>query len=347
MSRSQIRIGVIGLGRIGWGFHCSRIAKHPDFELAAVVDPLPARLRQARRVFGCPGFPDYRTMLKQVDLDAAVVATPTHLHKENALACFKAGLHVFMEKPMAASVKEAKAIAQAARRAGRVLTIFQPHRASRLFNRIRKLVDSGAIGRVYQVRKGMFNFSRRNDWQSLRKFGGGMLRNYGGHGLDILLQMIGYDIKRVFCDLRLVASLGDAEDVVKVVIETRKGNIGELDINQALTLVPYEFEVYGTRGVIRIEKQTIHVQSLPAVLPAKKLDASLASRSRQYPADKVRFRTQKIVPKPSDGVDVYTNFAAAIRGGTAPFVKPQEVIAAMELIERCDRDSRRIQPTPL
>jgi predicted dehydrogenase len=65
---------------------------------------------------------------------------------------------------------------------------------------------------VYHVRRALFNFARRDDWQSLRRYGGGMLNNYGAHAIDQVLQLIGYDIRRVFCNLRLVASLGDADE---------------------------------------------------------------------------------------------------------------------------------------
>ena len=111
-----------------------------------------------------------------------------------------------------------------------------------------------------------------------------MLNNYGAHGLDQVLALTGYDVKKVFCDLRRVASLGDAEDVVKVVYQTRGGTIGEVDINQATLYSPYDIEIYGTRGTITKDKDEFTIRYLlPKDLKGKTLNTGLASTDRKYP----------------------------------------------------------------
>ncbi|HRU07330.1 MAG TPA: Gfo/Idh/MocA family oxidoreductase, partial [Candidatus Brocadiia bacterium] len=96
-SKRRIRMGVAGLGRIGWGFHCQQIAASKDFALAAVADPEAARREEAVKTFGCKAFESFEAMLAGGALDAVVVATPTHLHKPHALAAFKRGLHAVVE----------------------------------------------------------------------------------------------------------------------------------------------------------------------------------------------------------------------------------------------------------
>ncbi|MBT4823326.1 MAG: Gfo/Idh/MocA family oxidoreductase, partial [Lentisphaerae bacterium] len=205
---TKLKIAVAGLGRIGWNFHAKRIDASADFELAAVGDTVPERRAEAEDVFGCRSYADFATMIAEESLDAVVIATPTHLHLDMTLAAFEAGLDVLLEKPMASNLTEATEIVEAAEKLGRVLTVYQPHRLNAYFQHLKAIVDAGQIGRITQVLRGSFSYSRRNDWQSLQEYGGGMLNNYGAHFLDQVLQLIGYDTKRVVCDLQKVASLG-------------------------------------------------------------------------------------------------------------------------------------------
>ena len=350
MAPRPIRIGVAGLGRIGWDFHCKEIANSRAFELAAVQDVEVDRCREAEQLYGAATFTSFSEMLKSSDLEAVAIATPTHLHKDMALKALRAGCHVLLEKPMASNSQEAAAIVRSAARRGLLLTVYQPLRASAFFQHLRKVLASGLIGEVYHVRLGAFGFVRRNDWQSLRKYGGGMLNNYGAHGIDALLQLIGYDVKRVFCNLRAVASLGDAEDVVKVLLETRKGVLGELDVNQASAIAPHSTIVWGTRGTVSLspKRDRLIVKHLPPEgLAPRKLDRSLASADRKYPAEKLSFKEEAVPVDRSLKVDVYANFAAAVRKRAPLFVKPKEPLAVMRIIDRCREDSGRLRRTPL
>lgn len=348
MSKTKLKIGVIGLGRIGWQFHCATIAGHAEFELAGVADPERDRRAEAERVYRCAAFADYRQLLKIPGLRAVAIAAPTHLHRPMATAALRRDLHVMLEKPMAQTVRDGAAIVRAARARRRVLTVYQPHRAEAYFQHVRRLVEAGNVGTVYYVRRGMFNFARRNDWQSLIKFGGGMLNNYGAHALDQVLQLVGYDVRRVFCALRRVASLGDAEDVAKIVFETGRGLIGEVDINQACAQSLYELEVTGTTGVISYKAGQLHVRRFSrAELKPKRLDRGLASARRQYPSDAIAFKEETIPVDQRYAVDVYRDFARAIRTGAAPFVDPRETLALLRLTARCRRNAGRIRVTPL
>lgn len=348
MSQRKIAIAVAGLGRVGWAFHCAQIAKSSDFDLVAVADPDAGRREEAERVYGCRAFADLDALLRECRLDALVIATPTHLHKKHALAAFRRGLHVLLEKPAAVNLRETLAIAAAARRADRILTVFQPQRAAAWFRQVCEILDRGEIGQVYHVKIGRFGFVRRNDWQSLARFGGGMLSNFGAHHLDQLLAITGTGVRRVFCSLRQVASLGDTEDVAKVVYETRSAVVAELDINMACVTKPYEFEAYGTLGTIRKEGNTLVVRRLDRrSLKAKRLDASLASAGRSYPSDKTAVRERAIPVDEKQAVDVYADLARAIRTGAEPFVKPRETAAVMRLLEKCRENAARIRKTEL
>ncbi|MCG3150355.1 MAG: Inositol 2-dehydrogenase/D-chiro-inositol 3-dehydrogenase [Verrucomicrobiae bacterium] len=343
----KLRIGVTGLGRIGWE-HCRGLAEHPDYSLAGVADPVAERRAEAATKFGCAVFATHEELVAAGILDVIVIASPTHLHKAMAVGAFKAGLHVLLEKPMAVTVADARAIAQAAHRVKRILTVYQPHRLMPYHQQIRQLIATGKIGQVYHVKRGAFGWGRRNDWQTLTKFGGGMLNNHGAHFIDQLLDLTGRDVERVFCRLGRVATLGDAEDVVKLVYHTKAGMLGEVEINQASPRPGYELEVYGTHGVLWKEVNTLKLRYFrPEELPPIELETSLASTGRRYPRDSAKFYDEAIPIDPQHAVNAYTDLAQAIRTGGEPYVKPAETLAVMQLMARARRDARRIVATPI
>ena len=351
MKSGRIRIGVSGLGRVGWPFHCAQAAAHPEFEFVAVQDPEAERRKEAERVYGVRSFESFTAMLRDSRLDAVAIATPTHLHRSMTVEALRAGCHVMLEKPMTPDSADAAAIVREAARRKRILTVYQPRRAAAYFQQLKALIASGIVGDVYHVRIGLYQFSMRNDWQALRKFGGGMLNNYGAHALDQLLQLVGYDVKRLFCSLRRVASVGDAEDVVKVVLETAGGAIGEVDINQASAVNPGYLTVWGSRGCITLRSEyeggfVVRHIAARAVRP-RKLHPALASAGRRYPDGDLPFSESAIPVDESLAVDVYADLARAIRTGRQPFVRPEEPLALMRLIDRCRAESGRIVSTPL
>lgn len=341
---SSLRIAIAGLGRIGWSFHARMLQKEADFEIVAVADPEADRLAEAAETLGCDTYQDVSEMLQQAELDAVVIATPTHLHEAMAKEAFERGLHVLLEKPMAPTAKEARNILEAATHHDRLLTIYQPHRLAAYFQHLKSVIDSGRIGRVVRAQVALFSFARRNDWQALLKYSGGMLHNYGAHGLDQVLQLVGYDVARCFCNLQMIATLGDADDAVKIVLETKQGALGELDISQASAVGPYSINVWGTcGGIVMHGRDSMQVRWFdPAKLPPKKLEPQLASTDRQYPKDHIDWHEERIEVDAALQLELYQNFAAAIRGEAEIAVPPAETVALMEMLDRLRDDSQRI-----
>ncbi len=341
--KKKIRFGVAGLGRVGWSFHAQTLARHPDCELAAAADPVAERREETRQTFGCAVFADYGTMLQKAGLDAVVIAVPTHLHASYATRALQAGLHVILEKPMARTWKEAQAVVRLARRRKRILTVYQPHRLAAYYQHLRALVQEERIGVLVQIRAGIFHYVRRDDWQSQKRFGGGMLANYGSHYLDQMLDLAGSRIRRLFCRLARLATLGDADDAVKLVFETDNGVLGDLEINMGSALSPFRMEVYGSCGALRLEQNAWFVRRFdPNSLPPKNLDSRLASPNRQYPADTISWQEETVPVDETKAVDLYADFAEAIRTHRPPFVLPEETLRVMETLEKARRACSRL-----
>src|SRR5580700_1433425 len=119
--KRALRVGVVGAGVMGSN-HARVLAGLPGIDLAGVVDPLEAHRTRLTQFTDCPTFDTLEQLLSE-GVDAVTVAAPTHLHHEIALACIARKIHVLVEKPIASSVEEGRAIVDAAERTGVTLMV--------------------------------------------------------------------------------------------------------------------------------------------------------------------------------------------------------------------------------
>ena len=154
-----VKVGVIGIGNMGW-HHARVLSLLKDAELVGVVDPDPDRGQLAQEQFGCQWFPDHHTLL--ADVEAVCIAVPTLLHHSVGLACLESGVHVLIEKPIAASQDEATALIQAAREAGRLLQVGHIERFNPAFRELTKVVANEEVV-VLEGRRHSPHSDRAND----------------------------------------------------------------------------------------------------------------------------------------------------------------------------------------
>lgn len=133
----RIRAGVLGVGSLG-RYHAQKFAAHDGAELVGVFDPDMERARAVAEETGCVALPDADSLLAGVD--AVTIAAPTEVHGELGTRALEAGVHVLMEKPLAASLAESDALLAAADAAGRVL---QVGHLKRFHPGVRRLAESG------------------------------------------------------------------------------------------------------------------------------------------------------------------------------------------------------------
>ena len=154
-----VKVGVIGIGNMGW-HHARVLSLLKDAELVGVADPDPDRGQLAQEQFGCQWFPDHHTLL--ADVEAVCIAVPTLLHHSVGLACLESGVHVLIEKPIAASQDEATALIQAAREAGRLLQVGHIERFNPAFRELTKVVANEEVV-VLEGRRHSPHSDRAND----------------------------------------------------------------------------------------------------------------------------------------------------------------------------------------
>lgn len=228
------------------------------------------------------------------------MASPTVYHAQHTIEALEHGCHVFCDKPVAMSLQEARQMDETARKQGRKLMIFQPRRLNSDTMAVRSLMESGILGKIYQLKLYVGNYSRRNDWQAFRKNGGGMLRNYGAHYVDQFLCLLHEKLRLLTCATDRIASLGDADDVVKMLLCSESGILLDLDINQASALQPYRWCIYGKYGtaMVRGTANDWEIRRYdPAELKPVSADERMAAQGREYPSSDIPFRTETFRPE--------------------------------------------------
>lgn len=159
---ARVRVGLVGCGRQGRAI-LGELAKLEDIEVTALCDVVEGRLRSAgRRAPGAASVETHGELVAREDVDAVIVATPTHLHRAVAEAALAAGKHVYCEAPLAHTAEDARAIALAARGAGTVFATGLQGRTNPVYDLARSFVVSGAIRDVVGMRA---QYRRKTSWR--------------------------------------------------------------------------------------------------------------------------------------------------------------------------------------
>lgn len=192
----KFRVGIIGTGMITTQSHLPAALASPLVELTALVDPVVARAEGLARTFGL----DVKTAPKLADvlhlMDGAIIATPNATHRDLAVQCLNAGVHVLVEKPLAVSAAEGEAILAAANSNGRIVALgyvtrFYP--SAQLLDRLLKERHFGQIRRFHHQFGTAGGWAPKSGYILDRKAtGGGVLMVTGTHFIDRMLSLWGY-----------------------------------------------------------------------------------------------------------------------------------------------------------
>ena len=197
-SEKKLRIGINGTGGIS-GSHIDAYLRQPDVEIVAGCDLIEGKAEEKFADFEIEGakyFTDYKEMIDTVELDAVSVCTYNCTHAECTIYALEHGIHVLLEKPFTVTLDEAIEVMKAEKKSGKIVSVgFQP-RFDANMQMIKKIVQSGELGRVYYVQTGG---GRRHgipvSWSETfiekDKAGLGALGDIGCYSLDLVLNALG------------------------------------------------------------------------------------------------------------------------------------------------------------
>lgn len=339
MDGRSVGVGIVGLGRSGWDIHAAAVANTAGLRVAAVADKEASRRQEAVGRFGCRAYEGHAEMLRDPDVSLAVVSTPSHTHAAIAIEAMEAGKDVLVEKPMALNVEEADRMIAASEKTGRRLIPFQNRRFDPDFLQVREIVEGGLLGDVFLVRMCRHGFKRRSDWQTLSKFGGGMLNNWGAHVVDQALLLMGKAPDQLFCDLRRTVSAGDAEDHVKIVMKSGEGMVIDIEIASASAFPAPVWTVTGTLGGLQGSPSLLEVRRFEkGTLPELTAEEGPAPGRSYGDPEPIPWIEETVEAPRSDGnLAFYGRLASALTEGAPLPAEPQSVRLQLEVLERCRR----------
>lgn len=253
---ADLRVGVIGLGRMGW-LHAEQIAGAVRGArlIAAAVDPEHKKRLEADGSAPYPLVDDADALIDDPSLDAIIVVSPTNAHREHIERAALSGKAVFAEKPVAGSVEDALAVAETVRRTGIPFQIGFQRRFDPGYARAKELIAGGAIGVVEMFRGISCDVIPPVDYL---RTSGGLFWDLGIHDFDAARFLMGDEIVSVFATgaIRVEPRLAEFDDVDHGIV-TLKFRSGALGVVQNAWRAPYGYdirgEVHGSLGKIVTE----------------------------------------------------------------------------------------------
>jgi predicted dehydrogenase len=340
-TENPIRVGIAGLGRAGWSIHALTLENMADtYKVVAVSDPDSKRQEEAKERLGCRAYADYDAMLRDEDVELVVVATPSYLHADNAVAAMRVGKHVLCEKPFATSLADADRMIQTSKETGRILTGSQNYRYHPDVRKVREVIESGCLGEILLIRIAWHGFSRRWDWQTLKEYGGGSLNNSASHVIDQALLFMGDAEPEVFCQmLHTPLSSGDAEDHVKVVLKAPNAPLIDIEVSSAVAYAQDRWLICGTQGGLKGGTTQFRWKYFdPSQLPERPI-SRVPTPDRSYNREDLPWveETADIGNEPfrSGNQRLYEEFYETIRHGAPLTITPESVRRQIAVLEKC------------
>ena len=263
-TQAPIRLAVVGLGKMGLS-HLAIANMHPQIEVAAICDSSHYVLGVLNKHTGLRTHGNYETMLRDVDLDAVLIATPSRTHIDLVRPALERGLHVFCEKPLTLSGPDAERLVDIASTAGVVTQVGYHNRFVGTFREVKSLLDQGAIGAVSNIlgeAYGPVVLRRKGGtWRSRKAEGGGSLYDYAAHPINLINWYLGEPVGVGGTILNSIFSR-EIDDEVYSTLFYEQGNVGRLAVNwsdESCRKMTTRITAWGTGGRIYADRQECQV----------------------------------------------------------------------------------------
>jgi myo-inositol 2-dehydrogenase / D-chiro-inositol 1-dehydrogenase len=249
-----VRVGVIGAGWIAEE-HVAILRRLDGVELVAVCDVDEAR---ARELGGdAAPYTDWRELLDKESPDAVFVCTPPMLHREMTVDALGRGIHVYLEKPVARGLEDARAIVDAAAASDAVCAVGYQWRAVEVLDDLREALDGQEIGLLIGIGTGP---TKSRPWFLNRTEGGGNLLERASHGIDLSRAIAGevVSVQTTASAVSLAQSAGesgDIEDAAAITLRFANGGVGTSSIAWTRDGLPgrYSVDVLASESSLRLD----------------------------------------------------------------------------------------------
>lgn len=322
MSVEPVGIAMLGLGR--WSRQLAKSINRVDsLRLVACYSQTEESRLGFASEFACDPAPTLEAVLTAPGVEAVFIAAPSHAHLELTLACARHGLHVFVEKPMANSLSEARQMAAICRERGLVLMIGHEMRRLGSSRAMKQVLDSGRLGQIVtvtavQTLSGTFH---PDNWRCHRDTNrGGALMQLGIHHIETLIYLMG-PVATVHGFFAHRSAPADIDDVGTAYLTFESGVVAVV-ASSYVSPSSYELHFYGDRA------------NMGCVADMRVWPDSL----RVDPGTQLTVQTRDVVDRviiePQDVLALQADeFARSVRGLMQPETGAQEGLAALAVVE--------------
>jgi UDP-N-acetylglucosamine 3-dehydrogenase len=312
-----LRLGVIGVGVMGSN-HARVLSELPGVKLVGVADPDRKRCDQVARTLGCASFADADALIRE-GVDAVTIAAPTQLHHDIAIDCAARGIHLMVEKPIASTVEESRAVVAAARRAGVTLMVGHVERFNPAVQSIKRAIQDQDILSIAITRVGPF---------PPRMSSVGVVIDLAVHDIDLIRWFTDSEIVEI--QPQTSSAVAEREDIALLQFRTASGVLAHINTNW---LTPFK-------------ARTIHIATRDKYVIGDLLTLQVTECFGFQPDGSYSMRHLSVgyaEPLRSE----LLAFVSAIRSGQPPAVTGEEALASLEIAIRCldsrSADSRAAQ----
>ena len=329
------KVVIVGCGKIA-ASHLEAVLLSPLTELAALVDPVPARALALAERFAIE--PRIAANVGEVlsAADAAIIATPNHTHATIAEQCVASHVDVLIEKPLAITAGEGQRICEAAQRSDATVAVGYVTRFRESVRLMRRLIAERHFG---GIRRFAYQFGTKGGWAPLsaynldrRTSGGGVLVTTGTHFIDRMLFWFGYPDEAWLVD----DAAGGPEANAEAHFTFREGFSGSARFSKTVAM-PAGFVMETEMGLVVLKDRA---DATVVVRPSQRSDMEMTIVARDRATDGNEF------------VQQLEDFVRATRGERAPMVSGEQGVESLRLLEqlyknRLDRSAQDRQPAVL
>ena len=248
MAFEPVKVACIGMG--WWSdVLADAITRSDKLKIVACFTRSEGKRQAFAAKYGCKAAPSYEAILEDRGIDAIINTTPNNVHLDTTRAAAAAGKHTFLDKPIATTIIDARAITTACRKAGVVLALGYQRRKESQFRWVRKQIDDGVFGKMVNAEA---NISRdrlgkfeAGSWRYTSEgMPGGVMLQIGIHYADVLEYLMG-PVKAVMGSVAQLVLPGENPDIASLILEHQNGALSTLNACYASASEYYLMNIYG------------------------------------------------------------------------------------------------------